>query len=81
MQSSQLRMRLHILWENWPKLKTGWIQFAWLFKISALVASNLGLLHCRQILDHLSYPGSPSFWKGVLNAVLFVLFGTLSHLH
>lgn len=40
MQSSQLRMRLHVLWENWPKLKTGWIQFAWLFKISALVAET-----------------------------------------
>lgn len=29
-----------MLWKNWPKLKTGWIQFAWHFKISALAAET-----------------------------------------
>ena len=35
---------------------------------------NLGLLHCRQTLDHLSHQGSPFYWR-------LLLLLLLSHFH
>ena len=38
---------------------------------------NPGFLHCRQILYHLSYQGSPNYWVNLLNLPTFLLDMTL----
>ena len=55
--------RLVCLWDS-PGRNTGMGCYFLLQGIFPTQGSNLGLLHCRQILYHLSHQGSPKKYKG-----------------
>ena len=68
---------------NSPGKNTGVVCHSLLQGIFLTQGSNPGLLHCRQILYHLSYPGSKYFiyfyWISRFLWLEFVLFIFLSH--
>ena len=58
-------LRPHSLYSPWnsPGQNTGVGSLSLLQGLFPTQGLNLGLLHCRQILYHLSYLGSSSYWK------------------
>ena len=62
--------RLLYSW-NSPGKNTGVSYHFFLQGIFPIQGSNLGLLHCRQILDHLSHQGSPGKYLYYFFSVLF----------
>ena len=58
-------LRPHGLYSPWNSLgqNTGVGSLSLLQGLFPTQGLNLGLLHCRQILYHLSYLGSSSYWK------------------
>ena len=65
--------RLRCPWD-FPGKDTGVVYHSLLQGIFLTQGSNLGLLHCRQILSQLSYQGSPIFSKTNLISSLFWSF-------
>ena len=64
--------RLHCPW-NSPGKNTGVVNYSLLQEIFPTKGSNLGFLHCRQILHHLSHQGSPIMYMCVYKYVCIVL--------
>ena len=58
----------HGLYSPWnsPGQNTGGGSLSLLQRIFLTQELNRGLLHCRQILYHLSYQGSPNIWASLV---------------